>query len=62
MMFDTFLMDGTTIDKNKMRVTRVMNIDEKNIKLISREAIDVFLDYERETQRLFTIYDSENLK
>jgi len=31
-----------------VQIPRVLIIDEKNQKLISREAIDVFLDYEDE--------------
>jgi hypothetical protein len=45
----------------KVQIPRVLIIDEKNQKLISKEVIDVFLDYEDELKQLFTIYDQDNI-
>lgn len=60
-MFDTFLADKTTIDKNqKMKVARMPQNDDKFLKIITRDSVDVFLNYEKELQRIFTIYDTEN--
>ena len=59
-MFKLFLREGTTIEKSKMKVHRVLQEDDKNKKIITREVVEVLMDYEEELKRIFTLYDYDN--
>jgi len=43
-----------------MKKKRVLVDDERNKKLITREVINVLMDYENELKRIFTLYDYDN--